>query len=229
VPGAISCNLTSNAGSPPNYFCDPDGDCPPFDDASGQSSELQSSVARLIRHGVTGAHATVAEPFSHTFPGAGTLLLYTLGYNLAESFFFTQPYLHWQNTYFGDPLTTPYAERPVVTLGETSPVSSQRLAVTATHSDGIARIRVYVDGIRRADVLDTGDAPSVTIEVSLSGLPNGPHEVLAVAYATNALVERPSWPEPLQRPRPDVRGWTCGTLELTDDFKLRAPGSSSWR
>ena len=224
APGALSCNLTSNAGNPPNLFCDSDGDCPPFDDASGQSSELQSSVARLIRHGVTGAHATVAEPFSHTFPGAGTLLLYTFGYNFAESFFFTQPYLHWQNTYFGDPLVTPYAERPAVTLGDTSLAGDARIEVTASHPHGVARIRVYVDGVRRADVTCPGSAPAETIEVGLAGLASGPHDVLAVAYAVNALVERPSWPEPLQQPRPDVQGWICGKLELGTGFGLRASG-----
>jgi hypothetical protein len=230
VPGALSCNLTSSAGNPTNFFCDSDGDCPPFDDSSGQSSEQQSSVARLIRHGVTGAHATVAEPFSHAFPGAGTLLLYTFGYNFAESFFFTQPYLHWQNTYFGDPLTTPYAERPAVTLGETSLAGDERLTVTASHPHGIARIRVYVDGIRRADAASAGGGPSATIELGLQGLSSGLHEVLAVATAVNALVERPSWPEPLQHPQPDVQGWACGTLEVTGSPRLRASGPpGAWR
>lgn len=229
APGALSCNLTSSAGNPPNFFCDADGDCPPFDDASGQSSEQQSSVARLIRHGVTGAHATVAEPFSHTFPGAGTLLLYTFGYNFAESFFFAQPYLHWQNTYFGDPLAAPYAERPAVTFRETSLVGDERLEIEATHPDGIARIRVSVDGVRCADVPCSGSASSETIEVNLHGLASGTHEVLAVAYAANALVERPSWPAPVQRPRPDVQGWTCGTLELGNSLGLRESGSPGGR
>jgi uncharacterized protein (TIGR03790 family) len=221
APGAIACNLTSNAGSPPNHFCDADGDCPPFDEANGQSSELQTSVARLIRHGVTGAHATVAEPFSHTFPGAGTLLLYTFGYNLAESFFFTQPYLRWQNTYFGDPLATPYAERPTVALSTTSLADNQPLEVTASHPHGIARIRVSVDGQRRADVTLAGNEPKATLVVSLKDLSSGPHSVLAVAYASNSLVERPGWPEPLQLPRPDVQGWTCATLELVENPKAR--------
>jgi uncharacterized protein (TIGR03790 family) len=230
IPGALSCNLTSSAGNPPNYFCDPDGDCPPFDEQSGQSSEQQSSVARLIRHGVTGAHATVAEPFSHTFPGAGTLLLYTLGYNFAESFFFTQPYLHWQNTYFGDPLTTPYAERPAVTFREADLAGSEQLEVTASHPQGIARIRVYLDGLRRADVTCSGGGPSATIVVSLHGLSGGAHEVLAVAHAADALVERPSWPEPLQHPQPAVQGWMCGTVELGADLGLHVLGPpGAWR
>lgn len=220
APGAISCNLTSNAGSPPNFFCDSDGDCPPFEE--GESLELQSSVARLIRHGVTGAHATVAEPFSHTFPGAGTLLLYTFGYNFAESFFFTQPYLHWQNTYFGDPLATPYAQRPQVKLAGTSVATNEPLEVTASHPQGIARIRVYVDGIRVADEPCTAGGPSASILLDVHALALGEHEILAVAYARNALTERLSWPKPLQLPRPDVQGWTCDTLQVHGPTRLRA-------
>ena len=121
--------------------------CSPAGSILARSRETQTSIARVVRQGVTGAHATVAEPFSHTFPGAGTLLLYTFGYNFAESFFFTQPYVHWQNTYLGDPLTTAYAIRPVVS----HPQALKRgapLVVTASHAQGIARIRVYVDGLR---------------------------------------------------------------------------------
>ena len=113
--------------------------------------------------------------------------------------------LHWQNTYLGDPLTTPYAERPTVTVAETRLAGDERLVVTASHPDGIARIRVYVDGLRRADVVSTAAGPSFTHQVSLQGLAPGPHEVLAVAFARNALVERSSWPEPLQLPKADSR------------------------
>jgi uncharacterized protein (TIGR03790 family) len=219
VPGAIACNLTSNAAAPQNFFCDEDGDCPPFDD--GQSGELQSSIARLIRHGVTGAHATVAEPFSHTFPGAGTLLYYTFGYSFAESFFFAQPYLHWQNTYLGDPLATPHAERPVVTLGATSLAPNEHLTVNASHPHGIARVRVIIDGVRRADEVCDSAASSCTFELPLLGLDLGEHELLVVAVAFNALTERPGWPEPWQLPQPDVQGWTCATLRIEVPDRMR--------
>jgi hypothetical protein len=155
----------------------------------------------------------VAEPFSHTFPGAGTLLLYTFGYNFAESFFFTQPYVHWQNTYLGDPLTTAYAVRPIVSHPQAVPRNSSFL-VTASHAQGIARIRVYVDGVRRADVSNPGCTSPFTVAVPTTGLPVGPHEIVAVGYACNTIVARPGWPEPVQSPQPDVQGWSSGTLNV---------------
>jgi hypothetical protein len=213
LPGAIFCNLTSNAGSPPNYYCSSGGSCPPFNEVTQKSSEVQTSIARVVRMGITGAHATVAEPFSHTFPGAGTLLLYTFGYNFAESFFFTQPFVHWQNTYLGDPLTTAYAVRPIVSHPAAVPRNSP-LSVTASHSQGVARVRVYVDGVRRADVANPACTSPFTIAVPTTGLTIGPHEVVAVAYACNTFVARPGWPESVQLPQPDVQGWKSGTLNV---------------
>jgi hypothetical protein len=213
APGAIFCNLTSNAGNPPNFYCNADGYCPPFNDQTLKSGEVQSSVARVVQKGITGAHATVAEPFSHAFPGAGTMLLYTFGYNFAESFFFTQPYVHWQNTYLGDPLTTAYAVRPIVSHPQAVPRSSP-LPVTASHDQGIARIRVYVDGVRRADAENPSCSSPFTVAVPTAGLLVGPHEIVAVAYACNLVVARPGWPEPLQFPQPDVQGWSSGTFSV---------------
>ena len=63
-------------------------------------------------------HGTVAEPLNSCFPNAGSLLLYVSEYNLGESFFFNQPFLYWQNLYLGDPLASPYATRPTVTITE---------------------------------------------------------------------------------------------------------------
>jgi len=213
LPGAIFCNLTSNSGNPPNFFCNADGSCPPFNEETQKSGEVQTSIARVVRMGVTGAHATVAEPFSHTFPGAGTLLLYTFGYNFAESFFFTQPNVHWQNTYLGDPLTTAYAVRPIVSYPGAAPRGSP-LLVTASHAQGIARIRVYLDGVRRADVDNPDCTSPFTVAVSTTGLTLGPHDVVAVGYACNTLVARPGWPENVQFPRPDVQGWSSGSLNV---------------
>jgi hypothetical protein len=213
LPGAIFCNLTSNAGNPPNFYCNSSGFCPPFNELTQKSGEVQTSIARVVRLGITGAHATVAEPFAHAFPGAGTLLLYTFGYNFAESFFFTQPFVHWQNTYLGDPLTTAYAVRPVVSHPQ-KVLRSSPLLVTASHAQGIARIRVYVDGVRRADVENPSCSSPFTITVPTTGLLIGQHEVVAVAYACNSVVERPGWPEPLQLPQPDVQGWSSGSLSV---------------
>ena len=116
-----------------------------------------------------------------------------------------------------------------MTLSETSFAGKERLGVTASHPDGIARIRVYVDGSCCADVTGSGSGSSATIAVSLQGLAIGTHDVLAVAYAANALVERPSWPAPLQHPQPDVQGWACGTLEHGASLKLHVFGPAGLR
>ena len=92
-----------------NFFCNQDGTvCP--------GGEAQTSIARFIRAGASGAHGTVNEPLNNPFPNAGTMILYTFGYSMGESWLFNQRYLYWQNVYLGDPLATPYAKRPVVTI-----------------------------------------------------------------------------------------------------------------
>lgn len=204
VPGAITCNLTSTGAAPTNFFCNTDGtSCP--------ASESQTSIARFVRAGATGAHGAVSEPLNNTFPNAGALLLYTMGYNLGESYFFAQRYLYWQNIYLGDPLTTPYALRPEVTLSHQELPQNVALTVDATHPDGVAATRVYLDGAL------VEEATSLPLQVELSGYDVGDTvDVLAVAVAQNATVQRPGWPEETQLPRNDVQGWQAATLEILD-------------
>jgi uncharacterized protein (TIGR03790 family) len=203
VPGAIADNLTSYGAAIQNFSCTPDGmTCP--------ASEAQTSVARFVRAGATGAHGTVNEPLNNPFPNAGAYLLYTFGYSMGESFFFNQRFLYWQNVYLGDPLATPYGARPVVTLdGGASHPQGQPITVHATHPDGVSRVDLFSAGKRvaqaSADTLTwTVDAPQGT---SL--------DLLAVAVAANAPVMRPGWPKPAQQPRPDVQGWTHETVTVS--------------
>lgn len=112
VPGAITCNLTSYGAKPQNFFCDDSG-------ASCPENEAQTAIARHIRAGATGAHGAVNEPYNNVFPNAGALLHYRLGYSLGESYFFNQRFLYWQNLIIGDPLATPYSERPIVAPANT--------------------------------------------------------------------------------------------------------------
>ncbi|MBW2263120.1 MAG: TIGR03790 family protein [Deltaproteobacteria bacterium] len=203
VPGAIACNLTSTGAAPTNFFCSSDGTtCP--------ASESQTSIARFIRAGATGAHGAVAEPLNNTFPNAGTLLLYTFGYNLGESYFFNQRFLYWQNILLGDPLTTPYAERPVVTVvtDGTHPQDSP-LVVEGAHPDGVARVLLYIDEVLVARE-DSDTLSHVVTDVDGSEL-----EILAVAIAQNVGVTRTGWPNPDQNPQADVQGWTTTTVTVT--------------
>ncbi len=207
VPGAIADNLTSFGALPQNFFCSDDGlTCP--------ASEAQTSIARFVRAGATGAHGTVNEPLNDVFPLASTLLFYTFGYNLGESQLFAERYLYWQNLYLGDPLTTPYAERPVVSLPASVPEGSA-LTVTATHPDGISEIRVYVDGAYVGG--DVTDSATLDFATTFPGAIVGDvHEVIAVAIATDAPVTRTGWPVPDQSPRPQTQGWERVELTITD-------------
>jgi hypothetical protein len=203
VPGAIACNLTSTGAAPGNFFCTSDGTtCP--------ASESQTSIARFIRAGATGAHGAVAEPLNNSFPNAGTLLLYTFGYNLGESYYYNQRHLYWQNILLGDPLATPYAHRPDVEIltDGTHPQDSP-LIVEATHPDSVARVILYIDGARAAE--ETGD----TLSHVITHTEGSEIHLLAVAIAENAPVTRTGWPEPDQHPRPDVQGWTTETISIT--------------
>lgn len=229
VPGAMTDNLTSFGAAISNFFCDADGGvCP--------ASESQTSIARFVRAGATGAHGTVNEPLNNSFPNAGALLLYTFGYSMGESYFLNQRFLYWQNIYLGDPLATPYAQRPTVTItnsGGTQP-DNQPIVVHATHPNGIASINLYASGALVAqgstDTLDY--MPTAAVGTAL--------DLLAVAVATDAPVTRAGWPVPSQNPHPEVQGWLAATVtvgqavaisdggaDATVDASMGPPGNSS--
>ncbi len=198
VPGAIVDNLTSYGAVPANWFCGET--CP--------EAESQTSIARFVRAGATGVHGTVAEPFNPVFPNAGTLLLYTAGYNLAESFFFNQRWLYWQNLYVGDPLTTPYAERPTIDGPAALPEGTEGWVLTGDHPDGVASMTVRVDGVVVAE--GEGD-----VEVDVSDLVEGDVlEVFVTATAAEATLDRPGWDVEAPVARADVQGWASATLTI---------------
>ena len=72
----------------------------------------QSLAGDLIREGVTGTAASVAEPY---LDGAirPTILFpaYLSGFNLIESFYLAMPYLSWQTVVVGDPLCAPFTRQ----------------------------------------------------------------------------------------------------------------------
>jgi uncharacterized protein (TIGR03790 family) len=195
VPGAFTGNLTSFGAAPKNFRCTEDGTCP--------ENEAQTSIARFVRGGATFAHGTTNEPLNNSFPGAGMFLLSTMGYGVIESAFFTQRYLYWQNIYLGDPLSSPWAIRPVVSIDSDVP-ENVAVHITATHPDGIAETRLYADGVRVDETLPL--SASITAEAGME------IELLAVAIAENAPVTREGWPQAEQQPRPDVQGWAMARV-----------------
>jgi len=202
VPGAITDNLTSVGADPSDFFCTADGKtCP--------AAEVQTSIARYVRAGATGAHGAVSEPLNNVFPNAGALLLYTFGYSMGESYLGNQRFLYWQNIYLGDPLVTPYAERPKVTVPATVQ-KGRELTVTATHPNGVAAMNLYIAGKRVAQSAEG------RVTFAIDGAVGSKLDVLAVGIATNVPVTRTGWNNPDQHPRPDVQGWTATTVTIAD-------------
>ncbi len=213
VPGAIACNITSSGAEPTNFFCDESGElCPEV--------ESQTSVARFVRAGATGVHGTVSEPINHTFPNAGTLLLYTFGYNLGESFFFNQRYVYWQNQVLGDPLATPFAERPVVSFWSETVAAGGTLEVRASHPNGIAHMELYSAGERVA--LSGGDS----MRWAVPGSEGDSLDLTAVAFAENAVVSREDWPVDEHLPRIDTQGWSRRSVAIGPAVEASSCGCS---
>lgn len=197
APGAITDNLTSYGAVPSNFFCNDDGSvCP--------ASESQTSCARFVRAGATGAHGTAVEPFNNVFPNAGAFLHYTFGYSMGESYFFNQRFLYWENVHLGDPLATPYAIRPVVTIE----ADTEAITVHAEHADGVASVALFQDGMR------VGEAAGADLEIAMPGDEGDVLNLLAVAVANNAPTTRAGWPQEAQSPQPDVQGWLAATVTL---------------
>jgi len=206
APGAIVDNLTSFGAVPRNFFCDESGQtCP--------ESESQTSVARFVRAGASAAHGTVAEPLNNVFPNAGMLLLYGRGYTLGEAALYNQRFLHWVNLWLGDPLMAPYAERPVVEVAEQVPLNED-LSIEASHSDGIARTVLYVDGVK---VFDDGTGQGAGRSPQDWGVAEGDTvEVLVVATAAPPIPDDwDGWPSTVPVAfDPGTKGWTRTTVTV---------------
>ncbi len=199
VPGAIVDNLTSFGAVPQNFLCSADGKtCP--------ASESQTSIARFVRAGASFVHGTVAEPKNNVFPNAGALLHYTMGYAAGEAFLFHQQFLGWYNLHLGDPLMTPWAVRPKVTLGAAH--AATPFTIKATHPNGVARVKLYVAGKREAEV--AGD----TLDAVLPGREGDKVEVLAVAVAKDVIEKRAGWAAAEVESHAAVQGWTAATVTL---------------
>ncbi len=77
--------------------------------ASAATGTWQSLAADLIREGITGISAQVAEPFLEGSIRPNILFpAYLSGLNLIESYYLAMPYLSWQTVVIGDPLCAPF-------------------------------------------------------------------------------------------------------------------------
>ena len=203
VDGAFAANLTSYGATPNNFRCSDETGCP--------GTESQTSIARFVRGGATFAHGTANEPLNNSFPGAGMYLLSTMGYGAIESAFFTAKYLYWQSIYLGDPLSSPWAERPQVSIDETVWVDTP-ISIETSHPEGIQEVRLYADGVR----ID----PDLSLADTIGASEGDTVQLLAVAVAENPILSRTGWPEPEQHPRPDIQGWASSLITVGPDRPL---------
>jgi len=170
LPGGIGDNLTSLGG------------------ALGAPSG-QTPLTEFLVHGAAGASGTVTEPFSVAakFADAYLPVYYAMGASLAEAYYMSvaSPY---QLLIVGDPLCSPYAAAPQLSLGgieDGQSLTGDKAPVTLELSPGrdgsaAAAIQFFMDGQLRAV---TG--PLKKFDVELKGLPAGWHRIDIVATANN--------------------------------------------
>jgi uncharacterized protein (TIGR03790 family) len=113
VPGALAGMFVSSDG---RTFKEPPTDWKvgSADPKAAFAGTPQSLAGDLIREGVTGVAAHVAEPYLDATVRPDILFpAYLSGFNLAESFYLATRFLSWQTVIVGDPLCAPF-KRPAV-------------------------------------------------------------------------------------------------------------------
>ena len=112
VPGAIAGMFVSSDG---RTFKEPPADwatAPWADPKKFWANSPQSLAGDLIREGVTGVAAHVAEPFLDATIRPNILFpAYLSGFNLAESFYLAMAFVSWQTVIVGDPLCAPFRRK----------------------------------------------------------------------------------------------------------------------
>ncbi|MEN8150994.1 MAG: TIGR03790 family protein, partial [Planctomycetota bacterium] len=186
LPGAI-CDMLESYGAVPKNF-DP-------------KHKSQVPVTWFVKHGITGVHGAVTEPFAHSFPDALLFQRYVAGMNLAESFHSSLPFLYWRNLVIGEPLCTPFARRPKVKIDGVpkEPVTGPA-KVTVTAEGPVKTLRLFVDGLL-ADEAE-GEV-AAALEFDARRLPDGEHHLLAAAILEGPL---------------ELQGWATAT------FTVQRPG-----
>ncbi|HYN08734.1 MAG TPA: TIGR03790 family protein [Vicinamibacterales bacterium] len=106
--GALAATFVSTDG---RTFTEPPESWVP---GARPGADSESLAGDLIREGVTGVIANVSEPYLDAtarpqifFPA------YLTGFNLAESFYLSMPFLGWQTIVVGDPLCAPFQQTPL--------------------------------------------------------------------------------------------------------------------
>lgn len=113
------------------------------------STAGQSRIADLIAEGCTGASGYVYEPYTLALTWVNSLFdRYTRGYNLAESFYMSNPTLSWMAVIVGDPKTsiiTALPPLPSPTVEQPGPVCAG-MTVTLEATSSIDGLRYWFAG-----------------------------------------------------------------------------------
>ena len=176
LPGAICEHLTSTGGML-------------------QEGSEQTPCTVFIRYGAAGTSGTVTEPYAlqEKFPTAFLHAHYAHGCSLAEAYYqaVAGPY---QLLILGDPLCQPWARRPTPMLtgmaAGATVKDTVKLQPGARHPDNapLARIALYVDGLRGGVGLDVAEAkPDQFVSLDTTVLPDGYHELAVVAVTGDAI------------------------------------------
>jgi uncharacterized protein (TIGR03790 family) len=135
------------------------------DKSTWHAESPQSLAGDLIRAGVTGVSAHVAEPLvGHTARPHILFPAYVGGLTLAEAYYLATPSLSWQNLVVGDPLCAPFrgeeasrvAHPPLDEDTDLPPVFSRRML--AAH-EGLSPVRDAVVAFVQAQVDLARDDP----------------------------------------------------------------------
>ncbi len=160
----------------------------------------QTKLSRWIAKGASSSAGTVEEPCAAgagntgKFPHPRLVVWYLQGLSLGEALFRSAAWTPFQTLYYGDPLTQPYARRPLVTLLDVperpirQPVELAPLAAAATPGAAIRAIELYVDGRRYGSV---SPGRSFLVDPLLIG--DGYHELHAVAIEDTPVAPQGHW------------------------------------
>ena len=157
LPGAYSDHLTSFGGI---LFAPPG----------------QMSILAWLNAGSGGSSGTVIEPCAYTQKFADPMLYawYERGFSLGEAYYMAvrNPY---QTIFTGDPLLQPYARPSAVSFAGwtngavvSGVVTLAVEAVAAASNLPLARIDVFLDGVRAHTTTNTGLAPGTVFELVLN-------------------------------------------------------------
>jgi len=215
-PAAMADNLTSYGAVPANWVCS-EAACP--------ENEVQTAIGHLIALGASQVHGTVDEPLNNSFPNMGAYYLYDAGYTAAESWFYNQPYLFWQNAYWGDGLAAPFAQRPHLELEGTA----SHLRVKAEHEAGITWMGAFQSGLlvqeSSDDILEMdwailGEADLLL--VAQADVFEDRHDGLKVPAQTNASrpmgwlgITKTDWQELIPEDAQEAKGCGCNATSKT--------------